>query len=172
MIFIKKEIATTNKLEKILKFWTPIIISIMICIFLKTMVFTLVSVDGKSMYPTYSGNEILFVTKLDKTYTKGDIVIFDSFDEQNREYIKRVIGCPNDHLTINNGYVYVNNEKIQEDYLEKKGTTSGNIDLIVPEGEYFVLGDNRRNSSDSRILGTIKKENIKGKVSTTVFKKK
>jgi signal peptidase I len=127
-------------------------------------------VDGKSMYPTYKNEEYLIANKLIYKLSepqRGDVVIFRKSATQ--DYIKRIIGLPGDTITLKDGYLLVNGGKLDESsYLSvetdegaylKNGSTR-----TVPEGEYFVSGDNRPKSSDSRSFGPIKEEDIKGKV--------
>lgn len=139
---------------------------------IRMFVVDIVQVNGQSMYPTYLGNEILLVDKLDNSFEYGDIIIFKSHDKKNRNYIKRIIGTPNDHIVISNGEVFINDKKLDEEYLSDDCITEGDIDMIVPDGEYYVMGDNRQNSKDSRSLGFIKADDILGKISKTIIKKK
>ena len=81
-------------------------------------------------------------------------------------YIKRVIALPGEHIQIKDGKVYINGEELKEDYLQEETYAEGGqfIDLIVPEGTVFVMGDNRDDSGDSRMFGCIPYEKIEGKV--------
>ena len=121
-------------------------------------------VHGTSMNPTLQDGDYLLVSKQAYTFEepeRGEIIIF-RVSEDNKLYIKRVIGLPGDVITIKNGEVYVNGELNDKNYT-LDGYTSGNIDeLVVPDGEVFVLGDNRLNSIDSREIGTQAIENVKG----------
>lgn len=141
-----------------------IFISLIIGICIRMFLFEVVQVDGLSMYPTYSNEQHLGILKNFYDIEHGDIVIFNSHDSQDNVYVKRVIGLPNDHLQIKDNRIYINDKIIKEDYLSKFVVTEGDIDITIPENEYFVLGDNRTQSKDSRIIGTIKKEDIKGEV--------
>ena len=141
-----------------------IFISLIIGISIRMFLFEVVQVDGLSMYPTYSNEQHLGIIKNFYSIEHGDIVIFNSHDSQDNVYVKRVIGLPNDHLQIKDNRIYINDKIIKEDYLSKFVVTEGDIDITIPENEYFVLGDNRTQSKDSRIIGTIKKEDIKGEV--------
>ena len=80
--------------------------------------------------------------------------------------IKRVIGLPGDHIQIKDGSVYVNGEKLEESYISRAVSTESFIlnDFTVPEGYYFMMGDNRERSSDSRTLGCIPKNKLEGRV--------
>ena len=91
-------------------------------------------------------------------------------NNKNKKIVKRIIGLPNDHVVIKDGYVYVNDKKLDEEYLDNF-YTMGNIDVIVPNDEIFVLGDNRSNSRDSRdsSIGTIEISDIIGKVAIRIL---
>lgn len=157
-----------NKLYKFSKdYIIPIFIGLSIALILKFFVFELAEVKGASMNPTYENGNLLLVEKITKwtsNYNRYDIVTFDSDDKQAPIYIKRIIGLPKDHVVIKDNKIYVNNAEINESYLPKNTITTGDIDLEVPEKEFFVLGDNRTQSKDSRIIGTIKQSQIRGVV--------
>ena len=80
------------------------------------------------------------------------------------DYIKRIIGSPNERITIKNGQVYINDELLIEPYLDEV-VTYGDTDMVIPDGYYFVMGDNRTDSRDSREekIGVISKDDINGK---------
>jgi len=94
---------------------------------------------------------------------RGDIVVFKYPYDLSRHFVKRVIGTPGDQITIENGSVSVNNEVIYEPYVNTQLSTSNMDPLILHSEEYFVLGDNRESSNDSRAWGPIKNEHILGK---------
>ena len=94
---------------------------------------------------------------------RGEIVIFEYPNDRSRHFVKRVIGVPGDEVRIQNGTVFVNRSEIQEPYLDRSHSSSNYGPIIVGTGEYFVLGDNRLSSNDSRAWGTISNEHIIGK---------
>ena len=94
---------------------------------------------------------------------RGDIVIFEYPNDRKRHFVKRVIGVPGDEVRIQNGTVFVNRSEIQEPYLDRSHSSSNYGPIIIGTGEYFVLGDNRLSSNDSRAWGTISNEHIIGK---------
>jgi signal peptidase I len=120
-------------------------------------------IDGSSMNPTLLDGEYLIINNM--TYVlddpeKGDIVVF-RHPRNDLNLIKRVVGLPGDHVEINNDTVWVNGEVQEEPFIADSPNYSGSWD--VPPGEYFVLGDNRNNSSDSHSWGFLPKENLLGK---------
>ncbi|MCX6807169.1 MAG: signal peptidase I [Candidatus Berkelbacteria bacterium] len=134
-------------------------------------------VDGNSMESNFHDKDYLLVDKLSykfKDPQRGDVVIFHP---PNRSvfYIKRVIGVPGDKIVIQQDGVTIYNIKnpngvgLKETYLKQLTKTNGSITQTLYDDEYFVLGDNRENSSDSREFGVIPKKNVAGRVFLTVF---
>lgn len=158
--------------ERIKIIVTAIVIAVTVSIFVQPVL-----VDGSSMFPTLRDKDYLivnkFMYKLDEP-EREDIIVAKSklLDEnnKNKKIVKRIIGLSNDHVVIKDGYVYVNDKKLEEEYLDDF-YTMGNIDIIVPNDEIFVLGDNRSNSRDSRdsSIGTIEISDIIGKVAIRIL---
>lgn len=158
--------------ERIKIIVTAIVIAVTVSIFVQPVL-----VDGSSMFPTLKDKDYLivnkFMYKLDEP-EREDIIVAKSklLDEnnKNKKIVKRIIGLSNDHVVIKDGYVYVNDKKLEEEYLDDF-YTMGNIDIIVPNDEIFVLGDNRSNSRDSRdsSIGTIEISDIIGKVAIRIL---
>jgi signal peptidase I len=147
-------------------------------------------VEGSSMHPTLEGGQYLLVNKLvyfridkerlsrvipfwrvadaEQSFAvhppkRGEVIVFHFPRDPSRDFVKRVIGVPGDRVEIRNGRVYVNGRSLDEPYL----TSRDNSDMdqvYLGEGEYFVLGDNRRGSNDSRNWGPVPEANILGKV--------
>lgn len=129
-------------------------------------------VKGNSMFPNYHDAEFVLSDKVTYRFSKpqrGDVIIFRSPQNKEQDYIKRVIALPNETIRIENGSVFINNQKLNEKYLPLEYFTSAGTFLLeaqeftVPINEFFVLGDNRSHSSDSREFGPIKKEEIIGR---------
>jgi signal peptidase I len=123
-----------------------------------------IRVDGYSMYPTFRNGEFVIVNKLAYALgapQRGDIVVFHFPRDPRQEYIKRVIGLPGDEVAVLDGKVYVNGEPLVEDYIAAAPAYENTWQ--IPQGELFVLGDNRNNSSDSHSWGTVRLENVVGK---------
>lgn len=105
-------------------------------------------IPSGSMIPTVNEGDIIVGNRMVKTYKHGDIAIFLS--ESGPLYIKRVIGVGGDHIEIKNHAVYRNGKKLKESYIKEEMYTKGTQKYDVPEGCYFLLGDNRNSSNDSR----------------------
>jgi signal peptidase I len=123
-----------------------------------------VRVDGFSMIPTLQDGEFVLVSKLHYLFGKperGDIIVFHYPMDPQQELIKRVIGLPGDMVGVQNGRVSVNGQVLDEPYIAATPAYSG--DWTVPEGQLFVLGDNRNDSSDSHSWGFLPSEKVVGK---------
>jgi signal peptidase I len=123
-----------------------------------------VRVDGFSMVPTLEDGEFVLVSKLNYRFgdvERGDIIVFHFPMDPNQELIKRVIGLPGDTVSVQNGIVSVNGQALNEPYTAAAPAYSG--EWIVPEGQLFVLGDNRNDSSDSHSWGYLPFEKVVGK---------
>ncbi|MEI5995570.1 signal peptidase I [Enterococcus sp. 4G2_DIV0659] len=144
---------------------------------LRQFVFTPVIVKGHSMDPTLADGERVIALK-NTEIQRFDIVTFPAPDEPKKNYIKRVIGLPGDTIEYKEDHLYINGKEVKEPYLDEfKGALTDDEPLTynftltevtgqkkVPKGEYFVMGDNRRNSKDGRMIGFIPKEKILGDV--------
>ncbi len=111
---------------------------------------------------------IPFLDASDETFLfqgpqRGDVVVFRFPRDPDRDFIKRVIGVPGDRVRVEDGTVYVNDVPLEEDYVSQASGRDLEEEQVVPPGNYFVLGDNRPNSSDSRTWGFVPEENIIGK---------
>lgn len=127
------------------------------------------------MYPTFYDNDILILNKLKYRFSdieRGDVVAL-RFEDTNY-LIKRVIGLPGETVEFKDNQLYINGVEVEEDYLEDDVVTE-DFQLsqigyqVIPEGMYFVLGDNREHSSDSRELGLVAEKDILGETSIRIF---
>ena len=164
----------------------PIAIGLLLALLIKQFAFQFVRVDGPSMQPNLQNNERVVCLKQAKIH-RGSVVVFDAngVDPQvsvKTEYVKRVIGLPGDTVEAKNGNLYVNGKKVDQSYISKSERSSGtgtwtlhsisqenswvlhNGAYKVPKGEYFVLGDHRSVSNDSRYWGFVPKSKIVGVV--------
>lgn len=140
------------------------IIIIASIILIRLFIVTPVRVEGNSMYKTLSEGNILILNKLDHTYERFEIVVFNY---KNERLIKRVIGLPGETVEFKDNKLYINDQEIEDNY--GYGKTANYTKEIVPEDSYFLVGDNRNNSLDSRYFGMISKKDIAGTVSFVIF---
>lgn len=162
--------------KEALEWLKTIILSILIALLLTSLVRPTI-VKGESMMPTLQANNYLIIDKASYYFSeplKGEIIVFstefENIDGSKKDLIKRVIGINGDNVVIKDGILYVNDDEVNESYI-LDGFTKGEVDVIIPEGELFVLGDNRSNSLDSRNvnLGLVSVEDVKGKVLIRLF---
>ena len=161
-------------IKEFLKDALKFIIIIFALLFLMVYVVSVTQVVGDSMSDTLTDGEVLLLNKAKYRFfdvERGDVIAFSY--EDTKYLIKRVIGLPGDNVSIRDNKVYINGEYYPEDYVTKYDDKDFDLQEIgydeVPEGMYFVLGDNRNNSLDSRKIGLIKKEDIIGKVTLRFF---
>lgn len=161
-----------RKVKEVFKeFWIYIVLIILI-ILVKLYIVTPVKVNGTSMIDTLHDNDIMILNKLSYKFSnikRFDIVVIDDKEEL---IIKRVIGLPGEYIEYKNNKLYVNGKHIKEDFSHKNTEDFSINELeatVIPDDCYFVLGDNRVNSKDSRIIGFIPKEQILGKTTLTIF---
>lgn len=152
-------------MKKFIKEVYPYVIIIISVILFRTFIATPVMVSGSSMYDTLEGNEVLILNKLAKI-DRYDIVVID-YEEDEDHLIKRVIGLPKETVKIENSYIYINGKKIADKYAN--GKTEDNMEITLKSDEYFVLGDNRIVSKDSRYIGPIKAKNIEGTAKVVIW---
>jgi signal peptidase I len=165
----------------------------LIALLLINFVFQSYEVDGPSMESTLQNHDRLIVWKVPRTIAKvtkhpfiparGKIIIFvkhglyDQGVGGDKQLIKRVIGLPGDRVVVRDGSVTIYNADHPQGFEPDKTlgygkmipTTTGNVDLVVPPGEIFVCGDNRVNSLDSRIFGTVSSSDVIGELSARIF---
>jgi len=140
-------------------------LAILIFIVLQATVLSAI-VDGSSMEPGLKNGQRLIVLKviyLFKAPERGDIVIIHPPFEPETRWVKRIIGLPGDVIEVKNGSVYINGIELEEPYIKSPPEYTMRP-FKVPEGAYFVLGDNRNNSTDSHLGWTVPRRNIEGEV--------
>ncbi len=162
------------EMKDIVKTVLPYVIILAVVIILKVFIVTPVKVNGTSMYPTLSSGDILILNKTSYWFSdikRFDIVVINN-ETVGREMIKRVIGLPGDKIEYRNSKLYVNDEEVPEEFTHKE-TADFNLSELevttVPEGNYFVVGDNRTDSYDSRYFGFIAENEIEGKANFLIF---
>lgn len=151
---------------KIIKELIPYILIIVVVMLIRTFVATPIIVQGSSMNPTLDGNEIMMLKKYDNDYERFDIVVVDKSVEGDN-IIKRIIGLPGETISYSDDVLYINNKSMEDPY--KIGITGAFPQITLGEDEYFLMGDNRTVSLDSRVLGPIKEKELEGTVDFIVF---
>ena len=193
----QKEEKKKTVIREILEWVLTIVAAIAIALPIRAFGFELVRVDGASMNNTLANGEIMFVTKFDYASTwlafpwqddeskekaarittggnpqRFDVVICRYPGRGDTNFVKRVVGLPGDTIEIRDGYLFVNEERYEEPYVRDE-YRSGRLNTFgpytVPDGEYFVMGDHRNNSNDSRSQGAISRDMIIGHVRTVLF---
>jgi len=144
-----------------------LVISVAISAFIIIFIYQPVKVEGTSMMPSLDDQERIFVNKFVyrlEPIERGDIVVFRYPRDPSKSYIKRVVGTEGDRIRIEGGQVYVNDEPLDERYVPPAYTDARSLpEIVVPPHCYFVLGDHRSMSSDSREFGPVNESYIYGK---------
>lgn len=141
-----------------------ILVAVVLALVIRTFLLEVFLVQGESMLPTLQDRERLLVSKVQYYFREpepGEIIVFKVSPE--RDFIKRVIATAGDEVRVDFDGVYVNGVRLQENYVLEKNNEKLFGPEVVPEGYVFVMGDNRNNSMDSRSIGYVKLEEIKGK---------
>lgn len=166
--------------------YMPYIIIIIFVVLIRSFVATPVNVHGSSMYPTLEDNDVMVLYKLTKNIRgikRFDIVVLDS---DSGKLIKRVIGLPGDKIRyeVNDlgedkleAKLFINGKEVEEKFIKEEArintciynTEICNGEFTVPEGQYYVMGDNRKVSKDSRVIGPVKKDEILGTTNFVLF---
>ncbi|MFH1648915.1 MAG: signal peptidase I [Patescibacteria group bacterium] len=147
---------------------------IAVTVFVVVYVFVgqLLEVTGESMLPNFEDKEQIIAEKISVKFSdleRGEVVIFRHPEQRDKLIIKRVIGLPGETIKLDSGYVYINGEKLSEDYVKEKDTTSSGqvikegTEYEIAENSYIFLGDNREKSTDSRDWGAVSKDLIVGR---------
>lgn len=156
-------------MKKIIKELYPYVIIVICVVLFRTFIATPVRVDGDSMRESLHNGDILILNKLDKSYERFDVVVVNY---NKSKLVKRIIGLPGENIEYKNNTLYINNKNIDD--VQTIRTLDFSLEELysinkIPEDHYFVMGDNRGNSLDSRDyrVGLIKKEDIVG---VTIFR--
>ena len=151
-----------------------ILLGLVIAFICREFIFAPVKVEGKSMMPTFEDNNRIIVSKMSKV-ERFDMIVFHS-PVSNEDYIKRVIGLPGDIVEVKSDVLHINNIIYDEPYLQEnkemlstQEQLTDDFKVTVPEGSLYVMGDNRKKSSDSREIGFITEDAIVGEVKFRFF---
>jgi len=148
-----------------------VLLALLIVIPIRYFIFQPFFVRGQSMEPNFQDSDYLIIDELSyrlRDPLRGEVIVFKYPNDPSQRYIKRIIGLPGETLEIGDGKVVIFNEEggsilDESAYLESSVFTAGSMQLTLSQNEYFVLGDNRAVSADSRRWGTLPKENIIGR---------
>jgi signal peptidase I len=158
----------SQRIVPVLAVWLrDLIVSLAISAFIIIFLYQPVKVEGTSMTPSLSDQERIFVNKFVyrlEPIERGDIVVFHYPRDPSKSFIKRVIGVAGDRIRIDDGRVFVNGKALEEDYVSPEDADQRSLaEIVVPPGHYFVLGDHRNMSNDSRDFGPVAAGYIYGK---------
>ena len=158
-------------MKKIIQDLIPYVIIIIVVVLIRTFIVTPVRVDGSSMYPTLKNGEILILKKYDHSYDRFDIVVVKYRGER---LFKRIIGLPGEHIAYTDSKLYVNDKLVEEPFLPENLSFDDFDNILlghnfIPDNYYLVVGDNRNNSTDSRVIGFISKDDILGVTNFRIF---
>ena len=165
-------VAATSTASSLLREVFEVVVLAVILYFGISFAVQAVHVEGLSMFATLDNNDYLIANKIDYRLhppQRGDIIILRPPTDNSKDFIKRVIALPGEKLLIRDGVVYINGRKLDEPYLPEAWTTlnnwpaNGSDGMVMPPNDYFVMGDNRNRSQDSRIFGPIGRDRIDGK---------
>lgn len=156
-----------NNRSELLSWIKMIISAFLIAIVLRTFVFQMALVNQISMEPTLNHGQMLIISKINYFVgnpQRGDIVVLKD-EAENKLLIKRVIGLPGEQILVQNGKVYINSVELDPDYTSFPTYAYSQEQWELPQGQYFVLGDNREHSRDSRSenVGLVNRQNIIGR---------
>lgn len=151
-----------------LRLWLrDLLVSVAASFMIITFVYQPVRVEGTSMLPELRDQDRLFINKFAyhfESISRGDVVVFHYPRDPSKSYIKRVIALPGDSLRIDEGRVYVNGKRIAEPYVPLRFRDDRSMaKMVIPLNDYFVMGDHRSISSDSRDFGPVPRNLIYGK---------
>lgn len=155
-----------SKIKKLVKEYVPYIIVLILVILIKKYVVSPIKVNGDSMMKTLHDGDIMILNIVGYRFDnikRFDIVVVR---EEKEFLIKRIIGLPGEKVSYHNNQLYINGKKIKDSY--GQGSTE-DFSVKIPKNKYFVLGDNRENSLDSRFFGSFSKKKILGKTNLIVF---
>ena len=174
----KKEVNQTQSVKNSIIEWVKVFGLAIVLAFVITLFIKPTLVSGDSMLPTLHENDYLIINKIGYKIGEpknGDVIFFKSDLEKNdgttKDLVKRIIGVAGDKVVIKDGKVYLNDKLLDETYLSEGMDTTGDVDIVVPEGKLFVLGDNREVSLDSRYeqVGLVDVNDVEGKVLVRLY---
>jgi signal peptidase I len=170
----ESEIASKRGTRQVIEWMVLIAAALLLALLIKAFLFQAFYIPSESMVPTLNKNDRVLVNKLSYKFHdvhRGDIVVFEAppgEEDDIKDLVKRVIGLPGDQIAFKDGVVYLNGSPLDESYLPEGTITSQTCNVAaqvtVPANSYWVMGDNRQASKDSRCFGAIPKGDIVGRV--------
>lgn len=155
--------------NEVLSWIKSIAVACVLVFMVRHFLFSPVVVSGQSMEPTFESENRIVISKIHKL-DHFDLIVFHAPNEKE-DYIKRVIGLPGDIVVMKDDKLFINGKEYEEKYVQankdniyKDQKLTEDFEVTVPEGQLFVLGDNRRHSTDSRKIGCIDEDSVVGKV--------
>ena len=158
----KKELVKKNYIKEFL----PYFIVILVVIFIKIFVFSPIRLNGASMNPTLNDKDIMILDEISYRFSEIERFNIVVVKEENEYLIKRIIGLPGEKIEYKDNKLYIDGKYVKEDF---KHMETMDFSTTLGEDEYFIMGDNRTNSTDSRIFGPISRDEIIGKTSLTIL---
>lgn len=149
-------------MKKILKELVPYIVILVVVVLIRIFIVTPIIVDGDSMSPTLTDGEMMLLNKLG-SIERNDIVVINN---EEGYIIKRVIALPGESIECRDGVIYINDKKYDDNFASK---TDDFVKQFLNDDEYFVMGDNRLVSMDSRVFGAVTKEEILGTTNFVIY---
>lgn len=157
-----------SNLHRELRIWArDLFLAICVIVVIVIFLYQPVKVEGTSMAPLISDQERILINKMVykfESISRGDVVVFWYPRDRTKSFIKRVVGLPGETVETRHGHVYVDGKKLDERYVLPEYLDNSDFGpVLVPAGEYFVMGDHRDSSNDSRVFGPVKSSYIYGK---------
>lgn len=168
---IKEKMTASNSKEKkskseLREIIEAVVIALVVTVLLRSFIVDIFRIPSPSMVPTIQVEDRVVVTRFSYWFAdpqRGDIIVFKYPLDTKVDYIKRLIGLPNETVEFRDNQLYINGEIVEEDYLPDNVYTSDFGPIVVPENCYFMCGDNRQNSRDSRSWGFVERDLLIGK---------
>ena len=173
---VPREVVTVRKKSVLREYTEAILVAVLLALLIRTFVVQAFKIPSGSMIPTLLVGDHILVNKFIYRFTdpkRGDVIVFKFPVDESRDFIKRIIAVGGDTVQVKDNRVWLNGKLIDEPYVlpgsfrntppTHCGYLYGCDPLMVPAGSYFVMGDNRDNSQDSRYWGFVKREKIRGK---------
>lgn len=167
---VKKEKPKKSMPREIFEWVLTIAVAAALALAIRTFLFEPVRVDGASMLNTLENNEYMIATKWQYLWNdpqRFDVVIC-KYPGRKETFVKRIVGLPGETLEMREGELYINGELVPQNF-DKTSSTKSFPPVEIPEGSYFVMGDNRDHSNDSRAVGPLTRDMIRGHVRYVVF---